>query len=142
MHSGRTLAIESTRQVKCVVQSIFSTIHSYTESGKLTSSKFVYGTLLYTTILFWTDVEQHLTQHYIFLFRFSKTPLLFVYNQSQHLHHISYDTNRFICSGTKFRSPFCISVFHTSYCTQVGSRLYLTPIWVLNGSKNCASIVF
>ena len=30
MHSGRTLEIESTRQVECVVQFIFSTTHSYT----------------------------------------------------------------------------------------------------------------
>ena len=30
MHSGRTLAIEVIRQVECVVQSIFSTTHSYT----------------------------------------------------------------------------------------------------------------
>ena len=30
MHSGRTLAIEGTRQVECVVQSISSTTHSYT----------------------------------------------------------------------------------------------------------------
>ena len=30
MHSGRTSAIEGTRQVECVVQSIYSTTHSYT----------------------------------------------------------------------------------------------------------------
>ena len=30
MHSGRTLAIEGTRQVECVVQSLSSTTHSYT----------------------------------------------------------------------------------------------------------------
>ena len=47
MHSGRTLAIEGTRQVKCVVQSISFTTHSYTiqptisADGKLLSSLYL-----------------------------------------------------------------------------------------------------
>ena len=37
MHSGRTLSIEGTRQVECVVQFISSTTHSYTVQSTISA---------------------------------------------------------------------------------------------------------
>ena len=39
MHSGRTLAIEGTRKVECVVQSISSTTHSYTIQPMISANR-------------------------------------------------------------------------------------------------------
>ena len=66
IHSGRTLAIEGTRQVKCVVQSISSTTHSYTiqptisADGKLLSA--IYLVLKETSEKFGPIVQKTIFQ--------------------------------------------------------------------------------